>query len=44
VDAVEAALEKGKWRVTPGEAGFMMLWRRLFPGLLWKVMEKANKA
>jgi NAD(P)-dependent dehydrogenase (short-subunit alcohol dehydrogenase family) len=43
IDAVESAIEKGKWRVTPGEAGFMMLWRRLFPGLLWKVMEKANK-
>jgi NAD(P)-dependent dehydrogenase (short-subunit alcohol dehydrogenase family) len=43
IDAAEAALEKGKWRVTPGEAGFMMLWRRLFPGLLWKLMEKANK-
>lgn len=43
IDAVEVAIEKGKWRVTPGEAGFMMLWRRLFPGLLWKLMEKANK-
>jgi NAD(P)-dependent dehydrogenase (short-subunit alcohol dehydrogenase family) len=44
VDAVEAALEKGKWVVRPGEAGFMVLWRRLLPGLLWKVMEKVNKA
>jgi NAD(P)-dependent dehydrogenase (short-subunit alcohol dehydrogenase family) len=44
IDAVEKAIEKGKWRVTPGEAGFMMLWRRLFPGLLWKLMEKVNKA
>jgi NAD(P)-dependent dehydrogenase (short-subunit alcohol dehydrogenase family) len=43
IDAVEKAIEKGKWRVTPGDAGFMMLWRRWFPGLLWKVMEKANK-
>ncbi len=43
IDAVEAAIEKGKWVVRPGEAGFMMLWRRLFPGLLWKLMEKANK-
>jgi len=44
IEAAEAAIEKGKWVVRPGEAGFMVLWRRLFPGLLWKVMEKANKA
>ena len=43
IDAVETAIEKGRWVVRPGEAGFMVLWRRLFPGLLWKVMEKANK-
>ncbi len=46
VDAVEAALSKGKspknWRVCPQSAGFMMLLRRLSPGLLWKVMRKAN--
>lgn len=46
VDAVEAALAKGKsaknWRVCPQSAGFMMLFRRLAPGLLWKVMRKAN--
>lgn len=44
VDAVERAIEKGKWVVRPGEAGFMVLCRRLFPGLLWKVMAMANKA
>jgi NAD(P)-dependent dehydrogenase (short-subunit alcohol dehydrogenase family) len=43
IDSVESAIEKGKWVVRPGEAGFMVLWRRLFPGLLWWVMEKANK-
>lgn len=43
LDAVEVAIEKGKWVVKPGEAAFMMLWRRLFPNLLWKLMEKANK-
>lgn len=43
VDAVEKALEKGKWVVRPGEAGFMVLWRRLFPRLLWRVMAAANK-
>lgn len=43
IDAVENAIEKGRWRVTPGSAGFMMRLRRFFPGLLWKVMEKANK-
>ena len=43
IDASEKAIEKGKWVVYPGEAGFMMLWRRLFPGMLWWVMEKANK-
>ncbi|MGI9295708.1 MAG: SDR family NAD(P)-dependent oxidoreductase [Pseudomonadales bacterium] len=42
IDASEAGLEKGKWRVTPGEAGFMMLWRRLLPGVLWRVMANAN--
>jgi short-subunit dehydrogenase len=43
IDAVEAAIEKGRWVVRPAEARFMVLWRRLFPGLLWKVMERANK-
>ena len=43
IDAVEAALERGDWVVRPKPAGFMMLWRRLFPGALWWVMEKANK-
>ena len=39
IEAAETAIEKGKWVVRPGDAGFMMLWRRLFPGLLWKVMD-----
>jgi NAD(P)-dependent dehydrogenase (short-subunit alcohol dehydrogenase family) len=43
IDATETALEKGRWVVRPGEAAFMVLWRRLFPGLLWMVMAKANK-
>lgn len=43
IDAVEAALERGDWVVRPKPAGFMMLWRRLFPGSLWWVMEKSNK-
>jgi len=43
IDAVEAALERGDWVVRPNPAGFMMLWRRLFPGSLWWIMEKANK-
>jgi len=43
IDAVEAALERGDWVVRPKPAGFMMLWRRLFPGSLWWIMEKANK-
>ena len=43
IDALENAIEKGKWVVRPAEARFMVLWRRLFPGLLWRLMEKANK-
>jgi len=43
IDAAEAAIERGDWVVRPKPAGFMMLWRRLFPGSLWWVMEKANK-
>ncbi len=43
IDAVEAAIERGDWVVRPKPAGFMMMWRRLFPGSLWWVMEKANK-
>ncbi|WP_101760601.1 SDR family oxidoreductase [Oceanicoccus sp. KOV_DT_Chl] len=43
VDAVETAIEKGRWVVRPGDAAFMVWWRRLFPGLLWWVMAKANK-
>jgi len=48
VDAVEAALDKGKgrnnWRVCPQSAGIMMYFRRLAPGLMWKLMRKANSA
>ncbi|ARN72959.1 SDR family NAD(P)-dependent oxidoreductase [Oceanicoccus sagamiensis] len=43
IDATETALEKGQWVVRPNEAGFLVLWRRLFPGLLWKMMARANK-
>jgi NAD(P)-dependent dehydrogenase (short-subunit alcohol dehydrogenase family) len=43
IDAVEAALERGDWVVRPKPAGFMMFWRRLSPGSMWWVMEKANK-
>ena len=43
IDAVEAAIERGDWVVRPKPAGFMMMWRRLFPGSLWWLMEKANK-
>jgi len=43
IDAVEAALDRGDWVVRPKPAGFMMLWRRLFPDSMWWVMEKANK-
>lgn len=43
VDAVEAALEKGRWVVRPGEAAALTWLRRLAPGLLWKLMEKANR-
>ncbi len=43
IDAIEAALEKGKWVVRPGEAAILTWIRRMAPGLLWKLMEKANK-
>lgn len=43
IDAVESAIEQGKWVVRPGSAGFMTLWRRLFPGLLWWAIEKSGK-
>jgi len=43
IDATEKALEKGQWIVRPNEAGFLVLWRRLFPGLLWRMMAKGNK-
>lgn len=43
LDAIEAALEKGKWVVRPGEAALLMWLRRMAPGLLWTLMEKANK-
>lgn len=48
VDAIEAALAEGKspknWRICPQEAGKMMLFRRYAPGLLWKLMRKANQS
>lgn len=43
IDACETAIEKGEWVVRPGSAKFMVRLRRFFPGLLWKMMEKANK-
>lgn len=43
IDAIEAAIEKGKWVVRPGEAKVMVLLRRLFPGFVWWMMEKFNK-
>ena len=43
IDAIETAIEQGKWVVRPGSAGFMVLWRRLFPGLLWWAIEKSSK-
>jgi NAD(P)-dependent dehydrogenase (short-subunit alcohol dehydrogenase family) len=43
IDAMEAAIEKGKWVVRPEGAAFLVLWRRLFPALLWKLMAKANQ-
>ena len=43
IDSVEKAIEAGRWVVRPGEAAFMVWLRRLFPGLLWWIMEKANK-
>ncbi len=43
IDATEVALEKGQWVVRPNEASFLVLLRRLFPGLLWRLMAKANK-
>ncbi len=48
VEAVEAAFAKGKspknWQICPREAGKMMLFRRLAPGLMWKLMRKANNS
>lgn len=43
LDAIEKALEKGKWVVRPGEAAVLTWIRRMAPGLLWKLMEKANQ-
>lgn len=41
IDAVEEAIEKGKWVVRPGQAAFLTRWRRWFPGLLWKAIHAA---
>ncbi len=43
IDEAEKAIEKGQWVVRPGSAKWMVRLRRYFPGLLWKIMEKANK-
>lgn len=47
VDAVDAAFAEGKrknnWRICPDGAGKLMLFRRLAPGLMWKLMRKANE-
>lgn len=43
LDAIEQALEKGKWVVRPGEAAVLTWIRRLAPGLLWRLMEKSNR-
>jgi len=43
LDAIERALEKGRWVVRPGEATALTWLRRLSPGLLWWLMERANK-
>lgn len=42
IEAAEAAIERGRWVVRPCGAALMVRFRRFFPGLLWKVMEKAN--
>ena len=44
VDEIEKALEKGKEILRPGEAKYLVALRRLAPGLLWKLMFKANQA
>lgn len=43
IDAIEEGIEKGKKIVRPGEAAFMVRWRRFAPRLLWRVLHKANK-
>jgi NAD(P)-dependent dehydrogenase (short-subunit alcohol dehydrogenase family) len=42
VDAVEKAIEKGKFKIYPGSAGPTVLMHRLAPGLLWKIVERMN--
>ena len=43
VDAVEEAIEKGKFKVYPGSALLSTYMRRLSPGLLWKIVERMNR-
>lgn len=40
LDAIEAALEKGAFWVTPGQAKGAVVARRLIPNLIWKNMHK----
>lgn len=42
IEAAEAAIEQGRWVVRPCGAAFMVRLRRFFPGLLWRMMAKAN--
>jgi NAD(P)-dependent dehydrogenase (short-subunit alcohol dehydrogenase family) len=43
VDAVEKAIEKGKFKVHPGSAVAASLTRRIAPGLLWRIVERMNR-
>jgi short-subunit dehydrogenase len=43
VDAVEKAIEKGKFKVYPGIAIVSTYMRRLSPGLLWYMVERMNR-
>ncbi|NKI16001.1 SDR family NAD(P)-dependent oxidoreductase [Spongiibacter sp. KMU-166] len=43
ISAIEKGLEKGKWKVLPGEAAAGEFLRRLSPSLLWKIVDASNK-
>lgn len=43
IDAIEAALTNGRRIIYPGEAQMAQLFRRLAPGLLWKIVDKGNR-